>query len=51
MWRLSTRWPVSRLIVWKRNFSFYVAAGIIATGQVTSESFKYPFQNVRGDMF
>jgi hypothetical protein len=34
--------------MWKLAFSLSVVAGTIATGQVTSERFTYPFQKGRG---
>ena len=34
------RFPVARFNMWKRTLSPSVTAGIIATGQVTRESFK-----------
>src|SRR5258708_10899471 len=42
------RWPVLRLIWWKLIFSESDVAGYRATGQVTSERRKKPFQLARG---
>src|SRR3984893_10796963 len=44
------RWPVLRLIWLKETFSVSEVAGYSATGQVTSESLKKPFQLARGAM-
>src|ERR1700716_4552158 len=44
------RWPVLRLIWLKETFSVSDVAGYRATGQVTSESRKKPFQLARGAM-
>src|SRR5258708_32626126 len=44
------RWPVLRLIWLKETFSVSEVAGYSATGQVTSESRKKPFQLARGAM-
>src|SRR5450631_4677805 len=44
------RWPVLRLIWLKLTFSVSDVAGYRATGQVTSERRKKPFQLARGAM-
>src|SRR5216684_5538226 len=44
------RWPVLRLIWLKLTFSVSDVAGYNATGQVTSERRKKPFQLARGAM-
>src|SRR4030095_16409997 len=44
------RWPVLRLIWLKLTFSVSEVAGNSATGQVTSERRKKPFQLARGAM-
>src|SRR6266436_8313662 len=44
------RWPVLRLIWLKLTFSVSEVAGYSATGQVTSERRKKPFQLARGAM-
>src|SRR5258708_28004953 len=44
------RWPVLRLIWLKETFSVSEVAGYKATGQVTSERRKKPFQLARGAM-
>src|SRR6202051_1966456 len=44
------RWPVLRLIWLKLTFSVSDVAGYNATGQVTSERRKKPFQFARGAM-
>src|SRR5882757_8468250 len=44
------RWPVLRLIWLKETFSVSDVAGYRATGQVTSERRKKPFQLARGAM-
>src|SRR3981189_3450952 len=44
------RWPVLRLIWLKETFSASDVAGYRATGQVTSERRKKPFQLARGAM-
>src|ERR1700758_2083697 len=44
------RWPVLRLIWLKLTFSVSDVAGYSATGQVTSERRKKPFQLARGAM-
>src|SRR6202022_3296419 len=44
------RWPVLRLIWLKLTFSVSDVAGYSATGQVTSERRKNPFQLARGAM-
>src|ERR1700688_1333593 len=44
------RWPVLRLIWLKLTFSVSDVAGYKATGQVTSERRKKPFQLARGAM-
>src|ERR1700737_510543 len=44
------RWPVLRLIWLKLTFSVSEVAGYSATGQVTSERRKKPFQFARGAM-
>src|SRR6185437_16525231 len=44
------RWPVLRLIWLKLTFSLSDVAGYRATGQVTSERRKKPFQLARGAM-
>src|SRR6266571_4636989 len=44
------RWPVLRLIWLKLTFSVSDVAGNRATGQVTSERRKKPFQLARGAM-
>src|SRR5580692_9182511 len=44
------RWPVFRLIWLKLTFSVSDVAGYRATGQVTSERRKKPFQLARGAM-
>src|SRR5258707_5691131 len=44
------RWPVLRLIWLKLTFSVSEVAGYNATGQVTSERRKKPFQLARGAM-
>src|SRR5712671_4865630 len=44
------RWPVLRLIWLKLTFSVSEVAGYSATGQVTSERRKKPFQLARGGM-
>ena len=44
------RWPVFRLIWLKLIFSELLVAGYKATGQVTSERRKKPFQLARGAM-
>src|SRR5471030_1457495 len=44
------RWPVLRLIWLKETFSVSEVAGYRATGQVTSERRKKPFQLARGAM-
>src|SRR4030088_545570 len=44
------RWPVLRLIWLKLTFSVSDVAGYRATGQVTSESRRKPFQLARGAM-
>src|SRR5450631_3422535 len=44
------RWPVLRLIWLKLTFSVSDVAGYRATGQVTSERRKKPFQFARGAM-
>src|SRR5882757_217717 len=44
------RWPVLRLIWLKLTFSASDVAGYRATGQVTSERRKKPFQFARGAM-
>src|ERR1700722_13866710 len=44
------RWPVARLIWLKLIFSESDVAGYKATGQVTSERRKKPFQLARGAM-
>src|ERR1700710_1033316 len=44
------RWPVLRLIWLKETFSLSEVAGYSATGQVTSERRKKPFQLARGAM-
>src|ERR1700709_2856837 len=44
------RWPVLRLIWLKLTFSVSDVAGYRATGQVTSERRKKPFQVARGAM-
>ncbi|RXT55630.1 hypothetical protein B6S44_09390 [Bosea sp. Tri-44] len=36
-WEALSRLPVSRFRVWKRTFSLSEVAGLMATGQVTSE--------------
>src|ERR1700688_4386564 len=42
------RWPVCLLIWLKVTFSVSEVAGKSATGQVTNDSFKKPFQFARG---
>src|SRR3979411_1880416 len=44
------RWPVLRLIWLKETFSVSEVAGYKATGQVTSERRRKPFQLARGAM-
>src|SRR6201985_338550 len=44
------RWPVLRLIWLNETFSLSDVAGYRATGQVTSERRKKPFQLARGAM-
>src|SRR6266436_9586625 len=44
------RWPVLRLIWLKETFSLSDVAGYRATGQVTSERRRKPFQLARGAM-
>src|SRR5450631_2629047 len=44
------RWPVLRLIWLKETFSVSDVAGYSATGQVTSERRRKPFQLARGAM-
>src|SRR5690349_2563676 len=44
------RWPVLRLIWLNETFSVSEVAGYRATGQVTSERRKKPFQLARGAM-
>src|ERR1700736_663422 len=44
------RWPVLRLIWLNETFSVSEVAGYSATGQVTSESRRKPFQLARGAM-
>src|SRR6201985_386334 len=44
------RWPVLRLIWLKETFSVSEVAGYSATGHVTRESRKKPFQLARGAM-
>src|SRR5882724_10603003 len=44
------RWPVLRLIWLNETFSVSEVAGYSATGQVTSERRKKPFQLARGAM-
>src|SRR5258708_3850996 len=44
------RWPVLRLIWLKETFSVSEVAGYNATGQVTSERRRKPFQLARGAM-
>src|SRR5579859_2211427 len=44
------RWPVLRLIWLKETFSVSDVAGYRATGQVTSERRRKPFQLARGAM-
>src|SRR6202051_1664414 len=44
------RWPVLRLIWLNETFSVSDVAGYSATGQVTSERRKKPFQLARGAM-
>src|SRR5579864_9277161 len=44
------RWPVLRLIWLKLTFSVSEVAGYRATGQVTSERRRKPFQLARGAM-
>src|SRR5690242_4820654 len=44
------RWPVLRLIWLKETFSVSEVAGYSATGQVTSDSRRKPFQLARGAM-
>src|SRR3954449_12138321 len=44
------RWPVLRLIWLKETFSVSDVAGYSATGQVTSDKRKKPFQLARGAM-
>src|SRR5260221_14414262 len=44
------RWPVLRLIWLNETFSVSEGAGYRATGQVTSERRKKPFQLARGAM-
>src|SRR5271168_2298529 len=44
------RWPVLRLIWLKATFSVSEVAGYSATGQVTSDSRRKPFQLARGAM-
>src|SRR6185437_10764797 len=44
------RWPVFRLIWLKETFSVAEVAGYSATGQVTSDNRKKPFQLARGAM-
>src|ERR1700748_1679122 len=44
------RWPVLRLIWLNETFSVSEVAGYSATGQVTSDSRRKPFQLARGAM-
>src|ERR1700754_4484576 len=44
------RWPVLRLIWLKETFSVSEVAGYSATGQVTSDNRRKPFQLARGAM-
>src|SRR5437879_9141837 len=48
--RYLMRWPVWRLSWLNEIFSFSEVAGYGATGQVTSESLRNPFQLARGAM-